>query len=182
MKAGYESTLKIEINSPAGLTYKSFFEGNSLFDSKFGLYNVSGIIFISEPGSKQSISFSSPSIDPTLPSNVAYLASIPQATIDYAISVDVRLCKAGESFQGNGKCEECEAGKTYLIEQPEPLTPVECIICPTEKATCTGGSEIFPKPGWWRNSSTTSTFYECFRQDSCLGGTTDPKGECDTGY
>jgi len=50
-----------------------------------------------------------------------------------------------------------------------PVVPTECKVCPAEKALCNGGSNIGPKPGYWRKDNETDNFIACFEPKSCLG-------------
>ena len=47
--------------------------------------------------------------------------------------------------------------------------PGNCIACPTEKAVCYGGSNMGPKPGFWRKNNYTSTIIGCLFVPACLG-------------
>lgn len=63
--------------------------------------------------------------------------------------------------------------------------PGSCESCPSEKATCYGGTNVGPKPGYWRKSNNTSNFIECLVYSACLGmipPQNDPMGTCATGY
>lgn len=63
--------------------------------------------------------------------------------------------------------------------------PGDCKKCPTAKAICFGGSNIGPKPGYWRKNNITSNFIKCLYENACLGmlpPDNNPIGKCDTGY
>ena len=51
---------------------------------------------------------------------------------------------------------------------------------------CMGGSNIYPLPGYWRDSNMTDNFISCFNYDACLGGLynnqTSATGFCFEGY
>ena len=94
----------------------------------------------------------------------------------------MRPCLNGEGLRENGACYGCPKG-TYLLKAP--TSPTECKICPQEKAICNGGSNIGPKPGYWRKNNETDTFIECFTPDNCLGmqvPDNNPVGDCKEGY
>jgi len=64
-------------------------------------------------------------------------------------------------------------------------SPGDCSPCPTAKAVCNGGTNIGPKPGYWRKSNVTSIFIPCMNYDACLGMIPpeyDPKGSCAKEY
>ena len=46
--------------------------------------------------------------------------------------------------------------------------PGDCKKCPTDVAICLGGSNIGPKPGYWRKSNLTANFIECVNPEACL--------------
>jgi len=78
----------------------------------------------------------------------------------------VRNCTVGEGLKPSGACFPCPTG-TFLLMAPTKAT--ECDACPKEKAFCEGGSNIGPKPGYWRSSIISDTFFECFEKEACLG-------------
>ena len=92
--------------------------------------------------------------------------------------ITLRSCELGEQFLITGECEACEAGVEYLLTVLDE--PGDCLECPTDRAYCLGGSDIGPKPGYWRSSTTSSDFIECLYSPSCLGmvePNLDPLGE-----
>lgn len=98
------------------------------------------------------------------------------------IKLEVRGCISGESMLSNGKCYHCQPG-TYLIEHPEE--PVPCKKCQDEVSMCLGGSEIYPKPNYWRSSNTSDNFIKCINEKACLGhmdNSSNPFGDCAEGY
>jgi hypothetical protein len=78
----------------------------------------------------------------------------------------VRPCILGEGLKESGACFKCPVG-SYLLETPEQ--PRECEVCQIEKSICLGGSDIGPKPDWWRKSALTYTFVPCKIKNVCLG-------------
>ena len=87
---------------------------------------------------------------------------------DYSLDMNlgVRTCILGEGLKESGACFECPPG-TFLLVAPTEKT--DCNICPQEKAYCTGGKKIGPKPGYWRESNVTADFIQCINADACLG-------------
>ncbi len=93
----------------------------------------------------------------------------------------LRECKVGEYFNQVGKCIWCESGFSLTAMKE----PGDCKPCDVEKASCTGGNDIGPKPGFWRPSNTSSNFMRCPNPDVCLGWiapTWNPMGQCTEGY
>ena len=78
----------------------------------------------------------------------------------------VRSCIVGEGLKATGACFACPMGTFLLIA---PTVATECEACPKEKAFCLGGNNIGPKPGFWRSSEISDTFFECFEKEACLG-------------
>lgn len=63
--------------------------------------------------------------------------------------------------------------------------PGDCKACPSDKAECSGGNEIGPKPGYWRSSNVSDNFLRCPNPDMCLGWVEpdwNRMGACVTGY
>lgn len=87
-------------------------------------------------------------IDSTKPSNAEYLSdnSLTSSAMGFAIAL--RSCVQGESFSTSGACIECEAEIEYSLSSQD--TPGDCLACQTNKMYCYGGSDIGPKPGYWR--------------------------------
>jgi len=97
--------------------------------------------------------------------------------------VEIRSCDSGEEFTEIGKCVACEGPNYYLLEAPS--TVASCKDCPTAKATCEGGSKIYPRPGYWRSSRYSENFLACYNEEACLGKNHNESnygGECSTGY
>jgi hypothetical protein len=97
--------------------------------------------------------------------------------------VGLRECQIGEYFSQIGKCIWCDQAQGYSLDQMRE--PGDCKPCPSDKADCSGGNEIGPKPGYWRPSNTSSNFMRCPNPDVCLGWVAphwNPKGQCAEGY
>lgn len=160
-----ESRLNSEFPPPSLVGVTSFF-------SAYGTYNMSGMALTTGPGEKIYATLEILAVDVSIPSNAKYLrkqmAKQVLSTNDYTVSFTmiVRNCTIGEGLLESGACFRCPQG-TFLLEAPEVATP--CKACPLDKAFCEGGSNIGPKPGYWRSSNTSDTFYECFTKGACLG-------------
>ena len=103
--------------------------------------------------------------------------------LDTDIAVTLRTCDVGEQFTTAGKCISCPDGTSFSIKQM--TKPGTCDECPSEKAVCYGGSNVGPKPGYWRKSNVTSVFIKCLYEPACLGmipPENDPQGSCYEGY
>ena len=86
--------------------------------------------------------------------------------------VFMRECRLGES-RTEDECVPCETGK-YWVGPKQP-----CGDCPSE-AECLGGDRVYPKPGYWRFSKSSTVFWKCPNPDSCIGESTT--GNCAKGY
>jgi len=78
----------------------------------------------------------------------------------------VRPCILGEGLKETGACFTCPAG-SFLLTIPTVAT--ECAVCQIEKSICLGGSDIGPKPNFWRKSKETYFFIPCKVKGACLG-------------
>jgi len=163
--------------------------GVSNFYPAFGVYNVSGLQIVAQPDSEQNLIILSEAVDLSILMNQEYLSE--QFGVEYLSSYEIavrlllRPCISGEGLRDNGACYTCPTG-TYLLEPP--TEPTECKFCPSEKAYCNGGSDIGPKPGYWRKDNETDNFIVCFVAAACLGmyasdsNETSPVGFCAEGY
>jgi hypothetical protein len=57
------------------------------------------------------------------------------------------------------RCMECPSETSYSLALMNE--PGECKKCPTDFAICLGGSNIGPKPGFWRRNNQTANFIKC---------------------
>ncbi|CDW87056.1 UNKNOWN [Stylonychia lemnae] len=184
-----ESKIRVNIDSQKildqnALTYPPIIEGKSQFFVLAGVVQIQDIQFTGTPGQQYGLVFTTDGIDIKKKSNKDYLAKQATSTdIDFKVDVKLRECKVGEQFTIAGKCEVCENGNSFsLIKMDQPG---ECQTCPTDKARCYGGTNIGPKPGYWRKNNVTSYFIQCLYLPACLGMVPpqdDPKGSCFIGY
>ena len=81
------------------------------------------------------------------------------------ISLTLRPCVDGEELLSSGKCKKCDPGQ-YLLQAPDKTQL--CKECPSNKAECLGGNEIYPLPGFWRGSPLSEDFYTCLNNYACM--------------
>ena len=82
-------------------------------------------------------------------------------------SISLRTCIAGEAFTSTGACTSCTAGTEYSLSSLSG--PGDCLPCQTKKMYCYGGSDVGPKPGYWRSSTSSDNFIACLYTSACLG-------------
>lgn len=88
--------------------------------------------------------------------------------------MEVRPCVAGEVTTSspearNDACSLCVAGRFSL----NPLNAT-CDVCPSH-ASCAGGDDITPLPGWWHSDPASIQIHRCARfgaGSACRGGNT----------
>lgn len=111
-------------------------------------------------------------------SNVNFTVSCRDFTTEpVTIAFYLRPCVGGET-QINDQCFVCPEGK-YNFDPTQT-----CKECPAE-AVCYGNNTIAPKQGYWRETVSTASFYECKRTSSCLGpdlSNLNLLGNCLEGY
>ena len=98
-------------------------------------------------------------------------------------TIALRSCIEGESFSTSGACVEWASPNFYSLATAS--TPSDCKDCQTNKMYCKGGSDIGPKPGYWRSAKTTDNFIQCLYTPACLGYEdkyNNSLGACFTGY
>eukprot|EP00347_Sterkiella_histriomuscorum_P024148 403332142 len=173
----------IQSTSIVNANFPPILEGSSQFIVEGGVVKVNKIQFTATPGYQYGLVFITDGIDIKKKSNKEYMSALSSSDISFQLQVELRDCEIGEQFTVVGKCETCAPGTTFsLIQMTEPGI---CQQCPTEKAICNGGSNIGPKPGYWRKSNFTSNFVKCEYTYACLGmiaPENNPKGSCLEGY
>eukprot|EP00347_Sterkiella_histriomuscorum_P007237 403349735 len=171
------------ITSSDATKYSPIIEGQQQFVVVGGVVQIQDIQFTGTPGQKYGLLFQTDGIDITKKSNQQYLNNIAAQDIEFRVDVQLRDCEIGEQFTVVGKCEQCQNGTSFSIVQM--TSPGSCQSCPTEKANCYGGSNIGPKPGYWRKNNVTSNFIQCSYPPACLGmipPRNNPRGTCEEGY
>jgi hypothetical protein len=183
VKSDSGSNLVVSVNVNPTDTYTPFLDGNTIVVSTRGLFKIENVGMSAAPGSAQTITFITNGIDDTVPSNVAYLASIGKTSSAIDFTVQIRYCQSGEAFKDNGEWQEWVAGQSYLLEIA--TAEKEWEPCPVEYAMCLGGNKIYPKEGYWRPVNTTDEFIECYTSSAWEGYTTQNQNElggCSEGY
>ena len=99
-------------------------------------------------------------------------------TAQNTIEIHLRECHNGEIVLPSGACYECIPNE-YSFDSRD----TKCSDCPNG-AVCLGGSNVYPKPNYWRAEWDSDVLYYCPVLDICLGGedTENPTGECEKGY
>eukprot|EP00347_Sterkiella_histriomuscorum_P009503 403340963 len=182
------SKLRVNVNpiytqNSKSTVYPPILEGNSQFLVAAGVVQINEIQFTGTPGQKYGLVFTTDGIDSKKKSNKEYLDSLKQSDIDFKLDVELRNCMIGEQFTINGKCQQCQEGSSFSLVQM--TSPGSCQTCPSDKANCYGGSNVGPKPGYWRKNNFTSTFVKCQYTSACLGMVppeNNPMGSCQEGY
>ena len=176
------TTLNINITDAPDI-YTPVLSGTTSLTAANGKFAFIDISFTGEPNMTYNLYFETTGIDPNKQSNQKYLTDLGknQPTMDFEINL--RSCLIGEQFLLTGECQFCSGPYLYSLEQVTEIS--SCKSCPTEKATCLGGSNIGPNPGFWRSSNQTDNFIECQYHFACLGFVEpdwEPTGKCATGY
>ena len=160
------TTLTVSLNETGDFYSVS---GTTLFTAQSGVFNLTGFTPSGPPGKTVVLKLvsdfqaSTARNDYTVYNNKAYL------------SVSFRKCIAGEQIETTA-CTLCPDGK-YLL-----AAATSCKSCPTG-ATCSGGSSMVVKNGYWRSSIDSEVVYSCEYSAACIGGSSDDQlGSCATGY
>ena len=99
------------------------------------------------------------------------------------VTIALRSWITGEYFSSTGACIECASPDYYSLEAQ--TAPGSCKNWQTQKMYCKGGSNVGPKPGYWRSSLTSDNFISWLYYGACLGyvsPTNNKLGECFKGY
>ena len=129
------------------------------------------------------LSISTTGINTEIPSNAAYLKSNSLTSSAMTVSIELRTWISGEYFSSTGACIECTSPDYYSFEMQ--TTPGSWKSWQTLKMYCNGGSNVGPKPGYWRSSLTSDNFISWLYYGACLGyvsPTNNKLGECFEGY
>ena len=127
-KSTTSTDLIVSISHKKGDEYLSSINKASAFVSQNGLFNITKMEAIATPNSVKIITFLTNAINSTIPSNIAYYASMNQTDSGLLVTVNARKCISGEEFKNNEEWSEWEPGK-YLIDPPTKQTSCnECFI------------------------------------------------------
>ena len=178
------STVTIAISGThTGATYTPTITGTTSLTFSNGVVNYGDLTFTAEPGSNYSLTFTTTGIDATKPSNAAYLTANSQTSTAMAFAIQLRTWITGESFQTSGAWVEWASPDFYSLSSLS--SPADCKDCQTDRMFWNGGSDIGPRPGYWRSSNTSDDFIECLYKPACLGYEStynNSWGQCFTGY
>ena len=84
-----------------------------------------------------------------------------------AVTIALRTWNTGESFSSTGAWIEWASPDYYSFEQQ--TSPGTWKTCQTSKMYCKGGSDVGPKPGYWRSSLTSDNFISWLYSGAWLG-------------
>ncbi|CDW71929.1 UNKNOWN [Stylonychia lemnae] len=154
-------------------------------DNTTGMVQIYGLSFSASPGNKYTISFNSDGIDLRKTSNQEFMKQIgeSQSNLDTNIILELRDCDIGEQFTEEGQCIKCPNQQSFSLVKM--TSPGQCESCPSDKALCYGGSNVGPRPGFWRTTNSSSLFIQCLYEPACLGMVepeNNPIGSCQKGY
>lgn len=137
-----------------------------------GIFKVQDLVLVATPNSTQSkavrvncigLVFKTDGVNFDIPDNSVQMMPLDEVVLTF----EVRGCILGEQMLTNGKCKICPSG-FYLLEVP--FEPISCKSCKTDQSYCLGGTNIFPKEGYWRSSNVTDNLLACINPEACLGG------------
>jgi hypothetical protein len=158
------ATLSI-VGDQSAETYTPTLTGTYTVTASFGAFEFKNIIFTAEPGSTYSklyhfinlaLEVTTTGIDSTLPSNVVYLTANTLTNSSLAVTIALRNCIDGESFDSDGSCVECAVDTSYSLTASTTVST--CLDCQTKRMFCYGGNDIGPRPGYWRSSTASDNF------------------------
>ncbi|TNV88247.1 hypothetical protein FGO68_gene13755 [Halteria grandinella] len=187
--AEFDSKIRVAIDDSAikkdenTIRYTPILAGTQQYTTYAGVAAIDDLEFSAAPGYNYKLTFLSTGIDEELPQNEEFKELLDTSTIDFDFNVTLRECEIGEYFTEVGKCIKCDAAQGYSLKQM--VEPGDCEACPSDKAECSGGNDIGPKPGYWRSSNTSDNFLRCPNPDVCLGWVSpdyNPMGACAKGY
>ncbi|CDW75587.1 UNKNOWN [Stylonychia lemnae] len=186
----FSSKVKAYVNAETTSNSKSqlfppIIKGTTTFETIAGMVIVQGLSFSASPGNKYTISFNSDGIDLRKSSNQEFMKLLGDSKInlDSNIILELRDCNIGEQFTEEGQCIKCPDQQSFSLVKM--TSPGECESCPSDKALCYGGSNVGPRPGFWRTTNSSSLFIQCLYEPSCLGMVepeNNPIGSCQIGY
>ena len=84
------------------------------------------------------------------------------------LNFSFRACSFGESLTSKFSCEEC-LPSTYSFKKNINNFPHSCLNCFGQNFYCHGGSNLSPKPGYWRLNSNSKNFFKCPKVKLCKG-------------
>ena len=175
-------TISIDTTNVPG-DYSPTLTGVTTVTAVNGLIKFENLVFTAHPGYNFSLEFTSTGIDESKPSNIDYLNDNNLANTSLQFSLGLRECVQGEAFETTGACVACLENEEYSLSTS--TSPQECKECQKTRMYWRGGSDIGPRPGFWRSSTSSDNFIECLYKPACLGYVSPSNnnlGECFTGY
>ena len=100
-----------------------------------------------------------------------------------SVTISLRLWVTGESFSTSGAWIQWASPDYYSLT--DQISPGNCKSCQTQKMYCKGGSDVGPKPGYWRSSLSSDNFISWLYSGAWLGyvsPSNNKLGEWFTGY
>ena len=100
-----------------------------------------------------------------------------------SVTIALRLWVTGESFSTSGAWVQWASPDYYSLT--DQTSPGNCKSCQTQKMYCKGGSDVGPKPGYWRSSLSSDNFISWLYSGAWLGyvsPSNNKLGEWFTGY
>ena len=185
------ATLSI-VGTYSDKTYIPTLTGTTTLTASRGTFAFKDITFTAEPGALYSkcywiiivgLSLSTTGIDTNKPSNQEYMRTHSLDKPEMSFAVALRTCEPGESFSTIGACVKCIKDIEYSLKQQSE--PGSCKPCRNGRMFWYGGSDIGPKPGYWRSSNTSDNFIAWLNEDACLGYKSEYNnslGACKEGY
>jgi hypothetical protein len=158
------ATLSI-VGNHSSDTYTPILTGTSTVTASNGAFEFIDITFTAEPGTTYSkvlyfinlaLEVTTTGIDSKLPSNAVHLTTNSVSNTSLSVTIELRLCVEGESFETDGSCVECAAETLYSLATSTTVST--CLDCQTKKMFCYGGNDIGPRPGYWRSSTSSDNF------------------------
>ena len=99
------------------------------------------------------------------------------------VTIALRLWTTGESFSKSGAWVKWTSPDFYSLT--DQTSPGSWKFCQTQKMYCKGGSDVGPKPGYWRSSLSSDNFISWLYAGAWLGyvsPSNNTLGEWFTGY
>ena len=100
-----------------------------------------------------------------------------------SVTIALRLWTTGESFSTSGAWVQWKSPDYYSLSNQ--TSPGSWKSCQTQKMYCKGGSDVGPKPGYWRSSLSSDNFISWLYSGAWLGyvsPSNNKLGEWFTGY
>jgi len=156
-------------------TAKEFTSTISTVSATRGVFQIENVVFNFKPGQETQVIFRS--------SGVKIFKSSPNEAKDSLnVQLKFRNCGIGE-YVLDDKCIRCKPGEMLINLEENSAGP--CVEC-YNSLYCNGGSNVSPKPGFWRMNETANLVLEC-KTIACLGGKLEdgtflPVTRCAPGY